>query len=390
VNSTADVVVIGAGIQGTSLAFHLARRGVRVVVLERGVVAGGATGRSSGNVRMHYDLEAEARLAWASFPYFRDWSEHVGVGTCDFVRTGFVQLVPPEQADLLRANVEMQRGLGIETEVVGPDDVARLLPGVRTDDVVVAAYEPGSGYADPTAATTGFLAAARRDGARYLGGGAVRSIRVDGGRVVGVDTDAGRIDAPVVVDAAGAWAAEVARSAGVEVPVRAWRHPTAFFGIPAGHAAGIPVVIDGPLEAYFRPEGHDLMLVGLETGNAVGGEPDRPLEPPGQATIEAMIDAVCARLPWMATGTLRATHGGQDGISEDQHAIIGPAGPDGFYLDGGHSGTGFKTAPAVGAALAELILDGRASTADLSPFDLGRFATGRPLVGAHPYPPIWR
>jgi sarcosine oxidase subunit beta len=389
-NSTADVVVIGAGIQGASLAFHLARRGVRVVVVERGVVAGGATGRSSGNVRMHYDLEGEARLAWASYPYFRDWSEWVGVGTCDFVRTGFVQLVPPEQADLLRANVEMQRGLGIETELVDADDVARLLPGIRTDDVVAAAYEPGSGYADPTAATTGFLAAARQHGARYLGRTVVRAVRIEGDRVAGIDADTGRIDAPIVVDVAGAWAAEVARTAGVEIPVQAWRHPTAFFGIPAEGTAGFPVVIDGPSEAYFRPEGRDLMLVGLETGNAVGGEPDRPLDPPDQATIEAMIDAVCARLPWMAAGTLRATHGGQDGISEDQHAIIGPAGPDGFYLDCGHSGTGFKTAPAVGAALAELILDGRSSTADLAPFDPGRFAAGRPLVGAHPYPPIWR
>ena len=175
-DETADVVVIGAGVQGASLAFHLARRGARVTVVERSAVAAGATGRSSGFVRMHYDLEAESRLAWASLPYFREWAERVGDGSCDFVRTGFVQLVPPEMADRLRANVAMHRRIGIETSVVGPDDVARLIPDVVTDDIVAAAYEPQSGYADPTATASGFLAAARRRGARYLAGTRARVV----------------------------------------------------------------------------------------------------------------------------------------------------------------------------------------------------------------------
>ncbi len=388
-DETADVVVIGAGVQGASLAFHLARRGAKVAVVERSSVASGATGRSSGLVRMHYDVAAESALAWASLPWFRDWAGRVGEGSCDFVETGFVQLVPPSLADALRANVAMQRGLGIETSVIGADEVARLIPGVNVEDVEAAAYEPLSGYADPTATASGFLAAARRDGARYIGGTSARVV-VESDRVVAVETGKGRIATPVAVVAAGAWAAEVAATAGVEVPVEAWRHDTAYFGVPAGRDNRIPVVIDQSIEAYFRREGADLILVGLESGNTVGGSPDRPEAGLAEETIGAMVDAVCARLPWMAAGTFRTAHGGQDGISPDQHAILGQAGPDGLYLDCGHSGTGFKTAPAVGLCMSELILDGAARTVDISPFAPDRFAAGRHLESANAYGPLWR
>ncbi len=387
---TADVIVVGAGVQGASLAFHLARRGVRVLVLERGTVAGGATGRSSGFVRMHYDLESESRLAWASFPYFRDWAGMVGAGDCEFVSTGFVQLVPEALADNLLANVAMHQRIGISTSVVGPDEVARLAPGIVTDDVVVAAFEPESGYADPTGTATGFLAAARERGARLIQGCRVASVVVEGDRVAGVETDRGRFAAPVVVDVAGAWAAELAWTVGVDVPVEPWRHDTAYFGLPEGRSAHFPIIIDDIHNSYFRPEGQELMLVGLEAGNEIGGSPDRPLAALRPGVVEEMVTRVCARLPWMAGGTFRTAHGGQDGITPDQRAIIDQAGPNGFYLACGFSGTGFKTAPAVGASLAELIIDGRTTTVDISDFTLRRFAEGRFLVGEHPYDRLWR
>jgi len=387
---TADVIVVGAGVQGASLAFHLARRGVRVLVLERGTVASGATGRSSGFVRMHYDLEAESRLAWASFPYFRDWAELVGAGECGFVRTGFIELVPAPLVGNLRANVAIHQRIGIPTSVIGPDEVARLLPGIVTDDIVAAAHEPESGYADPAGTAAGFLAAARDRGARLVQGCRVESVLVEGERVVGAATERGPFAAPVVVDVAGAWAAELARTVGLEVPVLTWRHDTAYFGLPAGRSADFPIVIDNIGEVYFRPEGRELMLVGLETNNEIGGSPDRPLASLHQGAVEEMVSRVCARVPWMSGGTLRTAHGGQDGITPDQRAILDQAGPDGFYLACGFSGTGFKTAPAVGACLAELILDGRATTVDISGFTLRRFAEGRHLVGEHPYDLLWR
>lgn len=388
---TADVIVVGAGVQGASLAFHLARRGTRVLVLERESVAAGATGRSSGFIRMHYDLESESRLAWASFPYFRDWPELVGAGDCGFVRTGFVQVMPPALADQTRANVAMQQRIGIPTRIVQPAEIADLVPGAVTDDIGVGAYEPESGYADPSGTAAGFLAAARARGAQLVQGCRVRAVEVDGDAVVGVDTDRGRFSAPIVVDVGGAWAAALARTVGVDVPVEAWRHDTAFFGLPAGRETDFPIVIDEVNEVYFRPEGRDMMLVGLEAGNEIGGSPDRPLSPASPATVEDMVRRLCARVPWMADGTFRTAHGGQDGITTaDQRPILGRAGPDGFYLACGFSGTGFKTAPAVGACLAELILDGRATTVDIAGYSLDRFAEGRLLVGDHPYGTFWR
>ena len=387
---TADVIVVGAGVQGASLAFHLARHGASVVVLERETVAAGATGRSSGFVRMHYDLESESRLAWLSFPYFTSWAEMVGAGDPGFVRTGFLHVMPETLADNMRANVAMQQRLGIPTRTVDPDEIGRLVPGAVTDDLAVGAYEPESGYADPSGTAAGFLAAARRLGARFVQGSRVTAIALDGDAVVGVDTDRGRVAAPAVAVAVGAWAADLARTAGVDLPVRAWRHETAYFGLPAGHGPDFPIVIDEVNQAYFRPEGHDMMLVGVEGRNEVGGSPDRPLAAAAPDAVEDMVRRVCARVPWMTDGTFRTAHGGQDGITPDQRPILGRAGPDGLYLACGFSGTGFKTAPAIGTCLAELILDGRTTTADISAYGLERFAAGRPLVGEHPYGDIWR
>jgi sarcosine oxidase subunit beta len=268
--------------------------------------------------------------------------------------------------------------------------VARLLPGALVDDVEVAAWEPGSGYADPSGAAAGFLAAARRSGARLLSGTRVQRTLVDGDRVTGVATTEGPLSAPVVALVAGPWSADLARNAGLEIPVEPWRHDTAYFGLPVGRGPAFPVVIDTANEVYFRPEGRELMLVGLETDNRFGGSPDRPSEPMPLATAEAMVERVCARLPWMADGSLRTSHGGQDGITPDQRPIIGPAGPEGLWLAVGFTGTRFKTAPAVGASLSEWILDGAPRTVDVRPYALGRFAAGRLLVGEHDYGVLWR
>jgi sarcosine oxidase subunit beta len=384
------VVVVGAGVQGTSLAFHLARRGASVCVLDRSFVGAGATGASSGFVRMHYDLALEAELAWRSFPWFLEWADRVGAGDCGWVRTGFLQLVPPGEAEALRGNVANQRALGIDTAAIGPEEAARLVPGMRVDDVGAAAWEPGSGYADPTGTAAGFLEAARRHGATYAGGTRVTRVRVAGRRVAGVDTSSGSVDARVVVDAAGAWAADLAATCGVDVPVAPWRHDTAYLGLPVSRPVGLPIVLDHAGSVYFRPEGSDLLLAGLEDGNVLGGSPDRPMEGLDPALAATLVERVCARVPWMAAGHLRSAGRGQDGMTPDQRPILGPAGPDGFVLACGFSGTGFKTAPAIGEALAEWILEGAPRSVDLRPFGLQRFAEGRPLVGEHPYRELWR
>jgi sarcosine oxidase subunit beta len=384
---TADAIVIGAGVHGASLAFHLAEAGLRPVILERNTAAGGATGRSSGLVRMHYDVEADARLAWVSHGYFANWSERVG-GDCGFVRTGFVQMVPPDEIEQLRANVAMQQRLGIDTQLIGPQEAQERVPGMVVDDVVEAAWEPQSGYADPTMTTTSLISAAVERGARLVTRCQVSEVLVEGDRVIGVESSRGRFEAPVVVNAAGAWAAPLAATVGLELPIQVWRHDVAYVRRPEGMPRH-PVIIDFANSMYARPEGDHLTLVALEDGNPVGGSPDAPVDAAAPGFLEKAAERLARRLPAMVDAGLHSAHSGQDGLTLDQHPIIGPAGPEGFYLDCGFSGTGFKIAPAVGAALAELIRAGEARVADLRPYRFARFAEDDLVTGEHPYAPIW-
>jgi sarcosine oxidase subunit beta len=389
-NVSADVIVIGAGVHGASLAFHLAERGTRVLVVERSGVAAGATGRSSGLVRMHYDLLAETRLAWAAFPYFLEWSDRVGAGDCGFVKTGFLWLEGPEAADRLRANVAAHQALGIPKSIVDADEIRRLAPSLGVADDELAAYEPESGYADPSATTAGLMEAARARGATLVRGAEVTAIPVSGGRVMGVETTKGSFAAPVVVNAAGGWAARVAALVGLDIPVSVWRHDTGYLGVPDSLPRPLPVVIDHPNAQYLRPEGAGLALVGLEDENILGADPDRDTADPEPGFDERVTERIIRRVPGFADGTFQSAHSGQDGLTPDQRAILGAAGPDGFYLDCGHSGTGFKTGPAIGLGMAELILDGVTRSVDLSPFRLERFAEGRLLKGEHGGMLLWR
>ena len=240
---TADVIVVGAGVQGASLAFHLARRGAQVLVVERETTAAGATGRSSGFVRMHYDLESDARLAWLSFPYFLDWAGRVGAGDCAYVRTGFLQVFPPALADAVRANVAAHQAIGIDTRTVTPQEIAELVPGVVLDGIEIGAFEPQSGYADPSGTAAGFLEAARRLGARYRPRLPGDGVAVDGDRVVGVDIGSWPALGAGRRRRRGRLGRGLARTAGVEVPVQAWRHDDRvlraadrpWFGLPDRH-----------------------------------------------------------------------------------------------------------------------------------------------------------
>jgi sarcosine oxidase subunit beta len=389
VAETADAIIIGGGIHGASLAFHLTRRGLRPLVLERRFVGAGATGRSSGLVRMHYDLEPESALAWASYRIFRNWDDVVG-GDCGFTRTGFLQLVAPQNDPQLRANVAMHQRLGIPSLLVTADDVRRLAPAFFTEDFDLAAYEPESGYADPSASAASLLAAARTGGARLLQDALVTGVETGGGRVQGVETTRGSYQAPIVINVAGAWAREVAALVGLDLPITTWRHDTAFLRRPKDLGPSHPTVIDFINLMYFRPETGGLTLVGLEDNNPLGVSPDTGGDQPQADFVERAVDRICRRLPGMERGSLQSAHAGYDGLTPDQRAILGQAGPEGFFLVCGFSGTGFKIAPAVGACMAEWIVDGRPKTVDISGFSLKRFAEGRRLTGEHAYGEIWR
>jgi sarcosine oxidase, subunit beta len=377
----ASVVVVGGGVMGCSIAFHLAERGVDVLVLERGTVCSGMTARSGGLVRTHYTNAPEASMALAGLGYFRDWRERVG-GWCGFTATGAAILVGPGDAERLRRNVAMLRGLGVDTEVATPAELAAEHPELDLRGVGLAAVEPASGYADPVATTFAFASRAVDLGARIRQGVGVRALRVAGDAVVGLDTSEGEVGADAVVLACGPWVDPLAATAGFQLGITPERAQVAFFRRPQA-ARRHPVVIDAVIGAYFRPHGGELSLVGVEAGHHVAVEAiDREVEGYDRRAVAPALRRLAGRVPSFAGAPFARAHRGVYDISPDTRAVLGAApGVAGLFVAGGFSGTGFKKSPAVGACMAELVADGRAKTVDLHPFRLARFAEGDPIVG---------
>src|SRR5919198_651019 len=377
----ASVVVVGAGVVGCSVAFQLAERGVDVLVVERGTVCSGMTARSGALVRMHYTNEPEARLASASLPWFQEWRDRVG-GWCGFTPAGVVVLVGPDQAERMRRNVAMLRRVGVRTEVVEPADLAAEHPEFDLAGVGLAAVEPDSGYADPVATTFALAGRAVDLGVRIRQGVRVERLLTGGGRVRGLATSEGEVGADAVVLACGPWVDPLARTAGFDLGITPERSQLAFFRRPEA-ARRHPVVIDGVLGTYFRPHGGELSLVGVEAGHRIDpGAIEREVEGYDHGAVAPALERVTRRVPSFAKADFVRGHRGIYDTSPDARAVLDRApGVEGLYLAGGFSGTGFKKSPAVGACMAELIAEGRASTVDITPFRLARFAEGEPIQG---------
>jgi sarcosine oxidase subunit beta len=383
--TSADVVIIGGGVNGASVAFNLARLGVRrVVLLERRHLGAGASGKSGSLVRMHYTNEAESRLAWESLKVFRDFDAMVG-GDCGFEVPGFVQIVDPAHAEALRANVAMQQRLGIDTRLVSRNELREISPDLRVDDVGAAAYEPGSGFADPSATTFAFAAAARRLGATIETDCEVLRIVTEGGRVAGVETSRGRVAAPVVVAVPGAWAGRLLDPLGLDFGLTPYRIQVSIFRWPEGFTRRHPAVIDSTRSAWIRPEGRAGTLIGVELG-AGHADPDKYDEGVDEAYVALCREALAARFPAFERSTMRGGWAGMIMMSPDGRPIIDqiPSVP-GLFVMLGDSGTSFKTSPAIGRCLAEWIVKGQPETADLSRFRSTRFAEGQPWIDSTDY-----
>ena len=386
--ATADVVVIGAGAMGCSIAFHLAQAGVRhVTVLDKGGICSGMTYRSGALVRLHYTNPHEARVALKAYEYFHNWKDMVG-GDCGFQQTGFLFVVGPDQVERLHTNVAVLRGLGVETEVISPQDVKEAQPFARVDDIGAAAYEPLSGHADPHQTTMAFADAAQRLGATFRTGCAVTGIRVAHGRVLGVDTVDGRIDAGAVVCAAGPWAPRLLATAGVDFRIAPTLAEVVFFRRPAETAMGHMVYIDRAAGSYFRPgqpgQGR-LTLIGAGHGEPRLGDPDHLLDSNTPGHEELARARIAARIPAYHAAEYAFGHQGVYDMSEDGKAILDRVpGVVGLYVAGGFSGTGFKKSPAVGLLMSELVL-GKPTSVPVHAFRFTRFAEGDPIRSENEY-----
>lgn len=385
---TADVVVIGAGVNGLATAFELRRRGAgSVVVLERKHVGAGASGKSGALVRQHYTNVPEALLTLHSLDTFRNWNDVVGHGNPRFEQPGFLRVVAPADDAKLRANVQNMRDAGINTWIVTPDEIAEIEPLLFTGDISAAAFEPDAGYADPNATMYGYAAAAIANGATLVLDCEATRIDINADRVVAVETNRGRIETRQVLVAAGPWADRLLDPVGLAIGLTPYKSQVVIFRWPMhmDQARKHRVVIDTVNQSWLRPEGETGTLIGIEFKDRTG-DPDAFPEFPPLEYIEQTRRALSARFPVFAGATMRGGWTGMYMMSPDHHPIIGKLDAvDGLFVMTGDSGSCFKTAPATGVCLAELMTDGRSSLIDLTPFRPSRFAEGRPWFDEHSY-----
>jgi sarcosine oxidase subunit beta len=382
-----DAIVIGAGINGASTALELSRRGLRVALLERMNVGDGPSGKSSSIVRTHYSNALTARMALYSLYVFQNFADAVG-GDCGFKNTGFVVMVNERDLEGLKANMTMQRSVGIQTELLAPETLREMVPGIFTDDLIAVAYEPESGYADPYLTLTAVVQAAQRHGATLFQKTAVTGVRFHGDKVSGVMTPCGELDAPVIVNAGGPWGAAVARLAGIELPISPCRIQVAFFRRPAGYEAPHPVLADFINATYSRPETGGLTLVGLVDPSEANAlvNPDGFDEHMDREFVLDVGERLVRRRPIMEQAASVGGFAALYDITPDWHPIIDelPAG-SGFYLCAGFSGHGFKLGPAVGRMMADLVTKTSDPLFDPHLFRASRFDEGDPVRGQYEY-----
>ena len=387
--NTHDAIVIGAGVIGCSVAYHLARFGAkRVLVLDRTQIGAGTTAQSSGILRTHYSVAENVALAQSSWQVFADFAGYLGdeEASSGLVRCGYL-IAAPEGPKLqpLREALAGQQARGIEVQLLDRTAASALLPIAQFDDSALIGFEPEAGFADAYLVATGFARAARRLGAKIVEGVEVHALLTDQGRVTGVDTSQGRFTADVVVSTQNIWSQDIARWTGIEPPVVPERHRVLALQGAAPYTFSMPVFKDlgSPGMLYCRSSGGVQMLVSEGISGEVLPAPDNE---PGEVSMDCVIEVatqVAERFPPFAEAGLAASWTGVYDVTPDSNPVLGrlPEVP-GLVVGYGFSGHGFKLSPAVGRVLAQTAL-GLPTDVSLAPYALERFRTGRLLTGKY-------
>ena len=373
----ADIVVIGGGVHGASLAYHLARKKAgRVVLVEKKFIASGPTGRSTALVRGFYAMDFFTRTSSAAAEVFRHWPDVIGGdGGPGFQQVGMLALAGPDHAPHLRHNALRAQEIGAKVALISAAEVKALVPSVNVDDIALASYEAESGYADPSSTANALVNRARDLGAIIIQYERVEAIRTTGARVVGVRTEAQDIDAPVVINCGGLWADRLLRPLGIEVSITPTRHQMCFFRRPAGFGMH-PAIADTVSMTYMRPEHGDLTIHGLLAYDEVV-DPDHYNEGADPEQILRNAERIAHRFPIMEHGLAMGGYSGVYDVTPDHQPVLGAI-PEyaGLYADFGWSGHGFKHSPVIGDILSDVVLHGKAAGFDLTPFRWSRFREG--------------
>jgi sarcosine oxidase subunit beta len=387
---SADVVVIGGGIEGLSTAYALTLLGVRdVLVLERAALASGGTGKSSGIVRCHYGVPSLAAMAWKGLQLFENALEILGT-EIGFEQIGYVVGVGAGNLAPLEANVAMHQSLGIDSRVISSDEVAARWPYAALSDLAGFAYEPRGGYGDASRTALAFGAAARRGGVRIRQGAAVTSLAASGDRLTGVSlADGSFVAAGSVVVAAGVWSRDLLLPLGLELPVRAQREAILLLEAPeAGPLTQLPVFSDLADLQYVRPERSGQLLVGNSDHSAPEwADPDAYSNRASDDFLEMALPKVEHRFPGLGDVRLASSYAGCYDVTPDYNPVMSATPIEGLFVAAGFSGHGFKISPAVGELMADLVLHGDSKDPQVpaSDFAFSRFAEGRLLASEHTY-----
>ncbi|WP_085315480.1 NAD(P)/FAD-dependent oxidoreductase [Derxia lacustris] len=384
-----DAIVIGAGVIGSSVAWHLAHLGAkRVLVLDRTQIGNGTTSQSSGILRTHYSVAENVELARRSWTAFTDLAAYTGDedAASGIVKCGYL-IASPDSAKLepLRASLKGQEDKGITIDYLDAAQAAELLPIARFDDAALIGYEPEAGFADAYLVATSFARAARKLGVKIMEGVEVTKLLTANGRVTGVETSAGTFLSNTVVSTQNIWSRDIERWTGIETPVRAERHAALALECEAKYTFQMPVYKDlgSPGMLYCRSYGGAQMLVSEGITGETLAEPDNEQ---GEIDMDYILEIgaqVADRFPAYETAGLASSWTGVYDVTPDWNPVLGRLnGIDGLVVGYGFSGHGFKLSPGVGRVLAQCAL-GLPTDVSLDPYSLERFRTGNLLVGKY-------
>ena len=366
---SADIVIIGAGAIGASIAYQLGRRGARdVVVLERDTVGAGSTSKAAGGIRVQFATRVEIELSLRAIAFFKRFEDEMGV-PCDFHQEGYLFVVTDEATlARFRGNVALQRSMGADVRVIAPDDARALVPALNVDDALAAVWGPMDGHASPNDVVQAYAARARARGVRIVEDTPVTGIVVERGRVAGVLTPAGPIATRLVVNAAGPWAPLVGRMAGIELPVDPRRRHIFVTDAFDGIRHPLPLVTDTGSGFYCRSEQGAILMSPGDIGEVTEYEARVDW-----SVLELAVEKAVRRIPALEGARVRHAWAGLRPLTPDGRAILDWApSVEGLYLAVGFCGHGFQHSPGVGETVAEVLLDGR-STLDIHDLRLGRF-----------------